>query len=1163
MSSWLSELQAKRQAFVDSVRDNGFEGGVRQSAVEKYADPVHFVFELIQNAEDQEATIARFSLQDNVIVFEHNGKPFSQGDVKRITGWGQSDKPNQANKIGRFGIGFKSVFVVTDSPEIYIKDGAADSIPSFRIRDLFVPEVMEEDPRYSIAADCDCPTRFVLRLRTAEAKRLFMLIQGRFESFSADVLLFLHFLKKVEWSAGSMSGVCERSDRDGIRSIRTTFKPSVKTEKQTRERYLVFIRPITVQGTERKQTVKIAFSLDEEGRIVAEQPEPPVHVFFPTEERPGLKFRIHAPFLLTDNRANIKKGIKENELLVSECATLLRDAVKEVKERNKLTVSFLSILPFTRSDFPPDSILAPLFDAAFSCIYSDRTLPCSDDTFCTWSEARFSKDPRLMKLVTDSYLAEILAENQKFHWLHKDFGRDENQQLLEFMESGVARELARREDSSYCSAVLVNIELEWSAVMVHFSQQFLERRSDRWIEELYCYLDKQEAVEWKPPYGELRRCPIIRLSDGKHVTVLREDRKPNAFLQSDATGYYPTVKPSVLHEEAALSFIKRLGISPPDLTARILEVIFPKYAALTSHRVTLEDHLIDFDVVSSFVEKGSGANFDLVWKALDSTAFFYARNVATGACCYRLRQEVYLGTPELTTFLASNEAAWVLHESYAKWTDMLRGRFKIAEGLRVTFRTAVPTGHVTLRRYYADHERGLNRFDPDADVDGLVHALKALTLEKARIIWNRVLVVYPFLIKGEVERSSRQDYGGSKRFLKESRFGKKLIETAWLPKPGGGWDLPKNLSMEDLPEPFVRNHEVAAQLGMKQSLITELAAQKKIKVSLLQQILEAAEREPEKLERMLAASSTTKPLESPTLSTQNSDAVPAHSSPIRRTTPLEKLAEAFVAPGKISVPDISDSPGVVRNPERYRGELERQLKERQHGERPREQRQGLKLRRVWEDANKEVREFLAETYNGKCQITDKTFAKRNGKSYFEVWYLISTQEAEWLDEPGNALCVCPEIWAKLEYGARDSDPVAVIEQIRRWKPAAAGGMEEPVLKLNLCGEDFMIRYKEPHMLRLQVLVAGMTASPTVETNHTERASPTHYDAASKVIHVQELVTVAELATLFGVKPFHVIKELMGFGVFAESKAALSRAHIEKLTAKFGFTASFIPPVVDR
>ena len=1070
MLDWLPNLQAKRQRFVSSVRENGFEGGVWQSAVEKYADPVHFIFELIQNAEDQEATLARFTLGDNFIILEHNGKPFSQDDVERITGWGQSDKPNQANKIGRFGIGFKSVFVVTDSPEIYVREEADTSIPSFRIRDLFVPEVMEEDPQHSISETHDCATRFVLRFRNTEAQRLSALIREKFESFSADALLFLQTLERVEWSAGPISGVCERFDRDKIRRIRTTLVPTSGSVIQTLKRYLIFDRPILLTGAERRQTVKLAFLLDDEGRIVAEEPKPPLHVFFPTEERPGLHFRLHAPFLLTDNRANIKHGVDENNLLVAECAKLLREAVKDIKERNKLTVSFLNILPFSRSDFRPDSILAPLFDATFTSIYTDRTLPCADDTFCVWNEARFTKDLRLIELVTEKLLTEILGEDQKLRWLHKDFGRTESLPLLDFLETGVAAELRRQNDSGYWTAASVNIVLEWDTVAAGFSQNFLEARNDRWIGDLYCYLDKQEVAQWRLPHGDLRRCPIVRLSTGTHTAAFREDKKPQAFLPSDEAADYPTVKASVLREEAALSFIKKIGITPPDMTARILEVIFPKYSPLVVQRVSLDEHLKDFDVVSSFVKRGSGASFDLVWKALEQTTFFYARNAAdTQSCHYQLRKDVYAPTAELEAYFSGNKEGWFLHECYAQWSDILKERLKISEAVRVTFRPATASGEVTVQRRRGHNERGLNRFDPEAEVHGLDHAIRNLNLEKVRVIWNRVLAVYPFLIKGQVESSRYQTYDNAQRTRRFSRFAKRLVEVAWLPKPDGGWEVPKNLSLEDLPELFIRNHEVAAQLGMKQSLITELAAQKKITVRLLQQLLDAAEREPEKLGKILEALVSPPPVEPQAHSESGTDVAG------RPRSALERLADAFVARGATALDVEIVPPGTLRNPERYRRELETQLKERKASERPREQRQGVKLRRVWEDAKPEVRQFLLQTYNGRCQITGKTFPKRDGKPYFEVWYLISTTEAEWLDEPGNALCVSPEYWAKLEYGARAADPAAVIDQILRWRPGADGGSEEPILRLKLCGEDVEIRYQEQHMLRLQVLIKGMEA----------------------------------------------------------------------------------------
>ena len=159
--------------------------------------------------------------------------------------------------------------------------------------------------------------------------------------------------------------------------------------------------------------------------------------------------------------------------------------------------------------------------------------------------------------------------------------------------------------------------------------------------------------------------------------------------------------------------------------------------------------------------------------------------------------------------------------------------------------------------------------------------------------------------------------------------------------------------------------------------------------------------------------------------------------------------------------------------------------------------------------------------------------------------------------------MCPEVWAKLEYGARESDPAAVIAHILRWKPAAAGGTDEPILQLKLCGEAVAIRYKETHMERLQVLVAGMTPSPTNAPTDSEIPQPPGPNNAAKVIQVEEPVTVAKLATLLGQKPFRLIKELMALGTFAAQKNELSRKDIEKLAARFGFAVRFIRPAVDR
>lgn len=55
--------------------------GVKKSVVEKYSDQAHFIYELLQNADDALATTASFVLFKDKLVFTHNGsRPFTVSD---------------------------------------------------------------------------------------------------------------------------------------------------------------------------------------------------------------------------------------------------------------------------------------------------------------------------------------------------------------------------------------------------------------------------------------------------------------------------------------------------------------------------------------------------------------------------------------------------------------------------------------------------------------------------------------------------------------------------------------------------------------------------------------------------------------------------------------------------------------------------------------------------------------------------------------------------------------------------------------------------------------------------------------------------------------------------------------------------------------------------
>ena len=131
-SIYFNALSQNRTAIADML-DMPAVRGVKDSIVEKYSDQAHFIYELLQNADDAHATRARFILEPTQLIFVHNGpRHFSVsdpttedtdaeagtlGDINAITGIANSNK-NEAS-IGKFGVGFKAVYQYTSTPHIY------------------------------------------------------------------------------------------------------------------------------------------------------------------------------------------------------------------------------------------------------------------------------------------------------------------------------------------------------------------------------------------------------------------------------------------------------------------------------------------------------------------------------------------------------------------------------------------------------------------------------------------------------------------------------------------------------------------------------------------------------------------------------------------------------------------------------------------------------------------------------------------------------------------------------------------------------------------------------------------------------------------------------------------------------------------------------------
>ena len=110
----------------------GWDKKSRRIYKQLYSEKTHFIYELIQNADDSKSQCLELQLYEKGLLVWNDGSQFSEEDVRKICSLYSSNK--DLTQIGSFGIGFKAVYNYTDCPEIY------SGTERFHIRDLIKPE---------------------------------------------------------------------------------------------------------------------------------------------------------------------------------------------------------------------------------------------------------------------------------------------------------------------------------------------------------------------------------------------------------------------------------------------------------------------------------------------------------------------------------------------------------------------------------------------------------------------------------------------------------------------------------------------------------------------------------------------------------------------------------------------------------------------------------------------------------------------------------------------------------------------------------------------------------------------------------------------------------------------------------------------------------------
>ncbi len=308
--------------------------------------------ELIQNADDAGATAIRFDICEDSLTVWNDAKFDACGhdiesdickweletssrrrkacDFHAISNVSSSNKYLDRELIGRFGIGFVSVYQVTDTPIIRSLDVQLELDP-LRGKSTIstIPEIDGSEFILPWAYDPDSPFRDKLSASAINPSDLDVL-QDDLVRVAKDCLLFLRNLKKIEISRdGNKVKSSERLDLEGNK-ILLAHQPEdtvddwfiIKADaneaaQSLREKY------VQIKKLDRKTGIQIAFLLDQENTLPGQ-----IFAYLPTEQQSPLPCHINADFFPEQNRKALILSGEQHERYWNEM--LLGVAAKEI-----------------------------------------------------------------------------------------------------------------------------------------------------------------------------------------------------------------------------------------------------------------------------------------------------------------------------------------------------------------------------------------------------------------------------------------------------------------------------------------------------------------------------------------------------------------------------------------------------------------------------------------------------------------------------------------------------------------------------------------------------------------------------------------------------------------------------------------------------------------
>ena len=794
--TFLDEVYKKRKNLAEVLRDEEYSG-IRELVEELYPDRAHFIYELLQNAEDANATEANFKLYKNRLIFRHNGNPFSKEDVLSITNIGKGSKRDKEDQIGRFGVGFKSVFAYSETPSIW------SPTYSFQISDLVLPTAIDSRPQLENQTEF----KFPLNNPEKEPGSAYDEIKTGLGELAETTLLFLTNLKSISWRIEEAKNGNVLRIQHPDNHIEILKKIDSKTTKPCH--FLKFSEPARKLE---QQNVAIAFELDflkdvsqfdpnkkivKQFQIKLASPGR-VAVFFPAEkETSGLRFHLHAPFVPEVSRASVK-DTTANAPLFDQLAALAAPSLHKIRDLGLLTREVLAMLP-NQSDQIPERYQC-IRDAIINEMKSKPLTPI---------HGRNGHAPALRMLQARATFKNILTDEDLafFHGTEKNWvvsTTQRNNEVDRFLQQLDIREWDTEEFLGDIDKALLSNDAEKYNFDADGFRNWLSSKPIEWHQQFYAVLWELKGHDHICPDDDM---PIVRLTNGQYSSgkdcFFPDDAQTDSDLMPRVDGQVYKSGQDKTQQENARKFLEEIGVRVVGEAEQVEGILDQRYNIREVKISNEKTYLRDLKKFIALVEKEPNCA-----KLFKDYYIFECEGDQ-----WRCRPcQVYLDEPFLETGLQSyykpqgdNAKLFSLDGRYQNCgisTEKIATFAKVV-GVQAKLDIKKTRCHGNPQYDYLSGVAGerytSNSIDCDFTIEKLDTLLKSPVLELSKLIW-RTMVNLPrdgqhlTAIYGKNERSGTRQA--------DSQLVHILRNAEWVPQDGGSFVRPSQASQDLLPDGF-------------------------------------------------------------------------------------------------------------------------------------------------------------------------------------------------------------------------------------------------------------------------------------------------------------------------------------------------------------------------